>query len=108
MSRPVTLRVNPDPDPTLPRWITDAGHGWLEVSRHAYPDAIEHASTYSYRTDDVVALEEDCDAPRFLDAHPELRPLMLTHVDWSNVGRGDAPVRRWARCTTGRKVSDPA
>lgn len=103
--RPVTLHQNPNPDPTLPRWITDAGHGWLEVSRHAYPDALDHGSTYSYATADVVALEEDCDAGRFLDQHPELDVHGLTVVDWSTVGNGDAPVRTWARCTNGPAVT---
>ncbi len=98
-ARPVTLYQAPDEAPTDPRWITDAGHGWLVVSLDAHPDALDCASPYSYVTADQIALEEDRDAGRWLDRHPEYASLRLTHVDWSNVGRGDAPVRAWSRCT---------
>lgn len=82
------------------RWMLDDGHGWLLVSRHAYPDAVEYADRYCYATHDVVALEEDCAAGRFLLAHPELDdvepfPTVIVH--------GDAPCRSWARCADGRK-----
>jgi hypothetical protein len=45
------------------RFITDPGHGWLEVPR-AELDALGIAhkiSRYSYQRDDMTYLEEDCD-----------------------------------------------
>jgi hypothetical protein len=45
------------------RFITDPGHGWLEVPR-AELDALGIAhkiSPYSYQRDDMAYLEEDCD-----------------------------------------------
>ena len=52
------------------RYITDPGHGWIEVSR-AEIDAlgIRHSiSEYSYQRADMVYLEEDCDAALFIRA----------------------------------------
>ena len=52
------------------RFITDPGHGWLEVPR-AELDAlgIRHSiSEYSYQRADLVYLEEDCDFARFAAA----------------------------------------
>lgn len=97
-NRPVTLHQKPNESPTDPRWVTDAGHGWLVVSHDAYPDALAAADAYCYVTADSVALEEDSAAGRWLARHPELDPRDLTVIDWSNVGNGDAPVRAWARC----------
>jgi hypothetical protein len=45
------------------RFITDPGHGWLEVPR-AELDALgitNKISQYSYQRADLVYLEEDCD-----------------------------------------------
>lgn len=103
---PRTMRQHDDP--TAPVWMLDAGHGWLAVSLHTYPDALDHASTYSYRRGDVVALEEDADAPRWLAAHPDLdveeHAGAWTVLDWSMTPSGDAPCRSWTRCGFGAKV----
>lgn len=45
------------------RFITDPGHGWLEVPR-AELDALgitHKISNYSYQKGDMTYLEEDCD-----------------------------------------------
>ena len=47
---------------------TDPGHAWLEVSLTEYPEARQFASNYSYTTNGIVYLEEDCDAPAFLNS----------------------------------------
>lgn len=53
------------------RFISDPGHGWLEVN---WVDLKRLGlnpgdfSAYSYRDRNVFYLEEDCDAPRFLSA----------------------------------------
>jgi hypothetical protein len=55
------------------RFITDPGHGWLEVSLVEYPDALVHGTGYGYNAGNgMVYLEEDCEAPAFLKAHPEI------------------------------------
>lgn len=53
---------------------TDPGHGWLEVSQEVL-DLVglkpEHFTDCSYRKGNRFFLEEDCDAPRFLNAAKE-------------------------------------
>ena len=52
------------------RFITDSGHGWLEVPR-AELDALgitHQISAYSYQRDEMAYLEEDCDFARFAAA----------------------------------------
>ena len=49
-------------------WISDPGHAWLKVPKDAYAESQTHASACSYEHDGFVYLEEDCDAPRFLEA----------------------------------------
>jgi len=53
------------------RFISDPGHAWLEVPRSllgtlGIPTQI---SKCSYQRGDLVYLEEDCDAPRFIEAY---------------------------------------
>ena len=77
-------------------FITDPGHGWLLVTTGQLaevdltPDAF---SRYSYRLNDVLALEEDCDMTVFLKAyeakHKETPLIRARHLDH------DAPVRGW-------------
>ena len=54
------------------RFISDPGHGWLEVATDKYPDAIEYGTGYGYQNGKYIYLEEDCEAPAFLKAHPEI------------------------------------
>ena len=53
------------------RFISDPGHGWLEVPMGTIRYlGIEHKiSGFSYRKGDMAYLEEDCDAPTFIDAY---------------------------------------
>lgn len=47
---------------------SDPSHGWLEVRSHLIPDEIRNeTSPYSYEKDGMAMLEEDCDAPRYLN-----------------------------------------
>lgn len=79
-------------------YITDPAHGWLIVTEgqleevQLTPDAF---SRYSYRNGDLLALEEDCDMSRFLEAYEAQHgttPLITAqHFDY------DAPVRSWTR-----------
>jgi len=52
-------------------FISDAGHGWLEVPIDTLYDLDlkpSDFSNYSYVTPTTIYLEEDCDANRFLYA----------------------------------------
>lgn len=92
---PNTLRTNPDETATTPRWILDAGHGWVAVSIHAYPDALDCGTGFGYldARAGVAYLEEDCEAAEFIARHPELDPGAWTVIDYSTSPSGDAPCR---------------
>jgi hypothetical protein len=51
-------------------YVTGPAHGWLMVTKTAFnnltPDL--YVSAYSYESDLMLYLEEDCDMPRFLNA----------------------------------------
>lgn len=48
----------------------DPGHGWLEVPVEDICELgiVTDISRYSYQRGQIAYLEEDCDAPRFLEA----------------------------------------
>jgi hypothetical protein len=77
-------------------YLQDPGHGWLIVSRGDLAGAGLSPADFSqcsYVRGDTIALEEDCDMPRFLKRLDERGiPYRLReqHTD------GDARVRRWA------------
>lgn len=48
-------------------FIEDPGHGWLEVPLKDIQGTGLTFSKYSPRRNGFIYLEEDCDAPRFLD-----------------------------------------
>jgi len=59
-------------------WISDPGHAWLAVSLDdevGFPGAKDYASEYSYidytghNFAGIIYLEEDADAPAFVNAH---------------------------------------
>lgn len=53
------------------RYYIDSGHGWLAVKRQ-YLDRLKllnKISDCSYERGGTVYLEEDCDAPLFVDAY---------------------------------------
>ena len=76
-------------------YLQDPGHGWLIVSRSDLAGAgmsPADFSSCSYVHGDTLALEEDCDMPRFLkrlDERGILYRLREQHTD------ADAHVRRW-------------
>jgi len=51
-------------------FFCDAGHGWLKVRRDVLAKFVDltKVTPYSYAKNDDVYLEEDCDAPLFLNA----------------------------------------
>ena len=77
------------------RFITDAGHGWLEVPRTEL-EALHIAgevSSYSYQHGELVYLEEDCDATLFWDAKG------LTRADITDVYQNPTPIRGYPHFT---------
>jgi hypothetical protein len=95
---PRTLREHDDP--IAPRWILDAGHGWLEVSLHAFPDALDYGTGYGYHDPraGVAYLEEDCEAGAFIAGHGlDDKAGRWTVLDYSMTGTGDAPCRHLPR-----------
>ena len=54
-------------------FYNDPGHGWLRVQRQELIDLgiADKITPYSYQKDDLVYLEEDCDAGKFLEAYNE-------------------------------------
>jgi hypothetical protein len=93
-----TIRLVPAEalEPRMFTYLQDPGHGWLIVSRGDLAAAgmsPADFSSSSYVHGDTLALQEDCDMPRFLERLDERRiPYRLReqHTD------GDAHVRRWA------------
>ena len=80
-------------------FITDPGHGWLQVPLedvHALGIA-DKISRYSYVDQKFAYLEEDVDAGRFIEA------LKENHIEFQYVERHtdyDSPVRTKARFTS--------
>ena len=78
------------------KWISDSGHGWLEVPTQAVLDAGVVPSKYSYISDDRLTtyLEEDWDAAKFLQALgcPMDRVFSELYID------GDCWVRDLTHC----------
>jgi hypothetical protein len=53
-------------------FISDPGHGWLKVNtRDLFALGLTPGdfSSYSYRRNDDLYLEEDCDASRFIETY---------------------------------------
>jgi hypothetical protein len=77
-------------------YLQDPGHGWLIVSSGDLAEAgLSPAdfSSCSYMRGDTLALEEDCDMPRFLQRLDERGIPYRLREQHTN---GDAYVRHWA------------
>lgn len=78
------------------RFFSDPGHGWLEVQ---LADIIElgladKISDYSYMHGEYAYLEEDCDAPTFIEAAKEagIKVNCISHFSDT-----DSEIRSYAR-----------
>jgi hypothetical protein len=80
-------------------WISDSGHAWLEVSIDEINALnIGHRiSDYSYINGETVYLEEDCDAPIFIEALKEKLPPTEYVTFKGRYINGDAPCRQFKR-----------
>jgi hypothetical protein len=70
-------------------WHVDPGHAWLQVPLADYPGALAYGTGYGYWDEENVYLEEDCEAPAFLVAHPEIDPARISGRRYED----DAPLR---------------
>jgi len=75
------------------RFISDPGHGWLEVSREevnrlGIADEVSH---YSYQYRDKVYLEEDCDLSTFIEA----KKAVGEQIELVEVYQENTPVRNY-------------
>lgn len=61
------------------RYITDAGHGWLEVPLDLYPEAAECGTGFGYIDSKarIIYLEEDCEMGAFLGSRPDLQSKVV-------------------------------
>jgi hypothetical protein len=76
---------------------TDNGHGWLRVTIAEITMLRFHIndfSRYSYRKNDDLFLEEDCDAGKFLNAFQAM--YGEPHINVENYN-GSSPIRRYRR-----------
>lgn len=71
---------NPNPQESMKQYtyISDLGHGWLEVPETDFP-ANYRPSEFSYHSEGMAYLEEDSDAIRFLRAAGLLVNGMVDH-----------------------------
>jgi len=75
-------------------WIEDPGHAWLAIRVQAFPWSTDYGTGFGYRSPGWIYLEEDLEAPRFLEAHPELDGPSLPVVLFRDY---ESPVRRFRR-----------
>lgn len=67
------------------RYYIDAGHGWVAAKRSLVKRFNLDISHCSYQRGDMVYLEEDCDAPKLMEALlksgivPELKECYSNH-----------------------------
>lgn len=75
------------------RYITDPGHGWLEVPKSLLVElAIQDKITdYSYQKGTMAYLEEDCDMTTFMQACYEHK--LLVTVD--EIYQENTPIRNY-------------
>ena len=78
-------------------WVSDPGHAWLQVEADLINDLQwTNISKYSYHDDEYVYLEEDSDAPKFLESlYAKGIAVAFSETEQENE---DSIVRNMARC----------
>ena len=77
------------------RFFIDPGHGWLQVAwfdLKALGLNPRDFSRYSYRDRNQFYLEEDCDAPKFLQAYREKHGKAPCIISEHRDGANDGPI----------------
>jgi hypothetical protein len=79
------------------RFISDEGHGWLEVPKAMLKNAgcEQDISSFSYEKDEAVYLEEDCDAGTFILAMRNKYPSV--NIIFDEVFQSRTPIRGYKR-----------
>ena len=76
------------------RFHSDAGHGWLEVRRNELNASGLTAVDFSYcsyrASNGTLYLEEDCDAPKFLDAY---KKNTGNEIEFEEIEQDPSPIR---------------
>ena len=62
------------------RFISDPSHGWLQVPLSTFLEMKATASPYSYVNKPFIYLEEDCDAPDFLEKFSEKNNISMKDI----------------------------
>lgn len=77
-------------NPTKATFYSDPGHGWLAIRWTILKDLGLNPtdfSRYSYRNGNTFYLEEDCDAPKLLNAYKAKHGVALSFVEKHHEGR---------------------
>ena len=72
---------------TIIKYHADCGHAWIEVSLNQILSTglmPKDFSIYSYRDGSKFYLEEDCDAPKFLDHYKRLHEVKFSHIHYNS------------------------
>jgi hypothetical protein len=77
------------------KFYTDPGHGWLAVKRVLVDQYMvgDEVTCYSYMNGKTVYLEEDYDAPRFLEKIKAAG--FIVEIEHKNSATKDSPIRRY-------------
>ena len=78
-------------------FISDPGHGWLEVTRQELErlGILNQITGCSFQKGGLVYLEEDCDAPRFLDAKENAGEKVDSKLIREIIGNGESIIRTY-------------
>lgn len=78
------------------RFISDSGHGWIECPQSLLSvlNISKEVSSYSYKKDGFVYLEEDCDAGILLKKLKEKNILFELQTHYVN---GESEIRSYSR-----------
>jgi len=68
----MNTQPTPTPETHAVYWINDPGHAWLAVDLDAFPEARNYGTGFGYKHGKWIYLEEDLEAPAFLEGYPQL------------------------------------
>ena len=72
---------------TIIKYHADCGHAWIEVSLNQILSTglmPKDFSIYSYRDGSKFYLEEDCDAPKFLNYYEINHEVEFNHINYNS------------------------
>lgn len=81
------------PNTLVYNFFSDPGHAWLEVTKAECKRLNVKPSAYSYMKADKYYLEEDCDAPLFINA----KHAAGEAYSFNEVYQENTPIRNYRR-----------